>query len=178
MTKGLIMRFSCAQPARMHFYGSRTIGMEIGRGKQKHRGATHGRTGERTASTRSRTAVVLALFTALAAFAMFATTAGATSTRLHPKVCGNISGPHWSWGGRSGTKYAVYAVKGAPCSVALAWAPRLFGQRPHTPDKRGADLTGPSGWGCVDASRSVPHSGYCVSATDTVFGWGPFVRRP
>jgi hypothetical protein len=132
---------------------------------------------ERSASVRRHAAVLLALATALVPVAIFAATAGATSTKVHPKVCGNVGGPHWSWGGRSGTKYAVYAVKGASCSVALRWVPRLLPQRPHTPNKKGADLTGPRGWGCLDTSRSIPHSGYCVSGTDALFGWGPFVKR-
>jgi hypothetical protein len=134
---------------------------------------------ERSASARRHAAVFLVLVTALVPVAIFASAAGATgtTTKLRPKVCGNVSGLHWSWGGRSGTQYAVYAVKGAPCSVALRWVPRLLPQRPHTPDKRGADLTGPPGWGCLDTSQSIPHSGYCVSGTDTQFGWGPFVKR-
>ena len=111
---------------------------------------------------------------------IFASPAAATSTRLslRPKVCGNVSGPHWSWGGKSGNQYAVYAVRGASCVLALRSVPRLVTQRPHQPDKRGADLTGPRGWGCLDTSRSIPHSGYCVSGTNTQFGWGPYSRRP
>jgi hypothetical protein len=112
---------------------------------------------------------------------VFASPAAAGSARLHPKVCGNVSGPHWSFGGGSGTQYSVYAVRGASCSVALHSAPRLVGQRPHQPNKRGADLTGPSGWSCLSTAGSMPHSGYCVSGNADqapVFGWGPFLRHP
>lgn len=133
---------------------------------------------ERSASVRRYRAAYLVLVTALVPVTILAPTAAATNntSKLRPKVCGNVSGPHWSWGGRSGTKYAVYAVKGAPCSLALHWVPRLLPQRPHAPDKRGADLTGPRGWGCLDTSGSIPHSGYCVSGTDSQFGWAPFVK--
>lgn len=119
----------------------------------------------------------LALFTALALCALFATTAGATNVGAHTKVCGSISGPHWTWGGSSGTGYTVYSAKGAPCALALTWAPRLVGQRPHAPNKQGANLNGPAGWGCLAMATTIPHSGYCVSGTNAVFGWGPLVKH-
>ena len=76
---------------------------------------------ERSASARRHAVVLLVLATALVPVAIFAATAGAASstTKVRPKVCGSVGGPHWSWGGRSGAEYNVYAVKGAPCSVAL-----------------------------------------------------------
>lgn len=87
-----------------------------------------------------------------------------------PKTCGSVNGPHWSIGSRSGTQYGVSSLNGAPCSLALSWAPRLLKQR-YSRSK--FLLTGPSGWGCV-GTFAFPHGGYCAQKNgQKLFGWAP-----
>ena len=72
------------------------------------------------------------------------------------------------------SQYSVYAVKGASCSLALSWSPRLGSQKPQGPHDL---LTGPPGWGCA-AQLVLPHEGFCAQqSTGKVFGWGPILTK-
>lgn len=118
--------------------------------------------------------VILALALILVVPFASAAAGAARATSLTSKVCGKVSGPAWSVSGRSGTQYSVYEAKGAPCSLALTWAPKLLKQTP-----RGAHhlLTGPSGWGCVAQLSTLPHEGFCAqTSSGRVFGWLPKFR--
>ncbi len=94
-------------------------------------------------------------------------------TKLPIKTCGRYTGPRWTASGGSGTRYSVYAVKGAPCALALSWAPRLDHQKPHGSH---ALLTGPTGWACA-AQLVVAHEGFCEKpSSGKIFGWGPLTH--
>ena len=110
----------------------------------------------------------------LLCLAAVAPCADAASTRLPGKTCGRYTGPRWTISDGTGTQYSVYAVKGASCSLALGWAPRLGREKPHGAD---ALLTGPAGWGCA-AQLVLPHEGFCAQkSTGKVFGWGPVLTH-
>jgi hypothetical protein len=114
----------------------------------------------RTSTHAGRTALAAL---ALAAAAVFPASALASSRQAGAtprgiKICGTISGPHWSYKGAGGTRYVVYTQHKAACPFALKWAPRLVGKRASGP---GYQVGGaPAGWAC---SISSLHFGNCVA---------------
>ena len=122
-------------------------------------------------SVRRKSACGVAVLGAALSLATLASAGGAVGDPN--KICGNVSGPHWSIGGRSGTQYAVSSPNGAPCSVALSWAPRLVKQ---SYSRSNFLLKGPPGWDCV-GTFAFPHGGYCAQkSSQKVFGWAPTLR--
>ena len=122
-------------------------------------------------SVRRTSACWVAALGAALSLATLASAGGAVGDPY--KTCGNVSGPHWSIGGRSGTQYVVSSPNGAPCSLALSCAPRLVTQRYS---RSNFLLKGPAGWDCV-GTFAFPHGGYCAQkSSQKVFGWAPTVR--
>lgn len=108
-----------------------------------------------------------------------ASSSRATATPPGVKICGTFNGPHWSYQGAGGTQYIVYTRRGAACSMAMKWAPRLVSKRTQA----GAyTITGgPSGWLC---SNSIVHFGICASApgghptaSSKAFAWAGNVKK-
>ena len=67
-------------------------------------------------SVRRKSACGVAVLAAALSLATLASAGGAVGNAN--KTCGNVSGPHWSIGGRSGTQYVVSSPNGALLSGA------------------------------------------------------------
>jgi hypothetical protein len=131
-----------------------------------------------TRTSARRLATALAAFACIAAASLPATALAASShsTATPPgiRLCGTISGPHWSYKGKSGTSYIVYTRNHGDCGFALKWAPRLVAKRPN--GKPGYEISGgPSGWVCAN---SAVHFGTCAlkinghpAASSKAFAW-------
>jgi hypothetical protein len=128
---------------------------------------------------RSKLIVAAAAIAAGAALAAAPSPAAVGAARA---VCGNVPGPAWTYAGRHGSNWAVFAFD-APCGLAKTWAAKLV----RAPNRGAATvLRGPAGWKCgVSLNARVASRGtlgLCikVSAEQTPTGpkflWAPAVR--
>jgi hypothetical protein len=128
-------------------------------------------------------AIATALTCALAGPFGAAASPSPTAVGAARAVCGTVAGPAWTYLGKKGTTWSVFANR-APCGFAKTWAARLL----RSP-RRGVTthLTGgPPGWSCAPSlnARLVSRgtAGVCnkVNAEEIFTGpqllWFPAVR--